>query len=146
VEYIKDFDGWNRKKKEINYINDSPFFYEGEIWWCSLGVNIGVEMDGKDNLFERPVLIIKKVNLQSALVAPITSSFRYNQYVYPLTTISSSVSLSQTRSISNKRLSRKITRISIKEYAHIIIRMKYILTAQNETPPNGGESRGPQGA
>ena len=144
--YIKDYDGWNNLKKKIDTDVDSPFFYEGEIWWCSLGVNIGVEIDGKEGLFNRPVLIIKKINLQSAWVAPLTSTFKNHLYIYPLTTITSNISLSQMRSISSKRLSRRVVRISMKEYVHIIIRIKYIFTFQNETPPDGGESRGPQGA
>jgi mRNA interferase MazF len=133
-EYKKDFDGWNEKKKEVNSIEDSPFFYEGEIWWCSLGVNIDVEIDGKNTYFERPVLIIKKVNLQSALVIPITKTYKDSTYVYHIKTISSNVVISQMRSISNKRLLRKVCRINIKEYAHIIIRLKYIFTFSNEIP------------
>ncbi len=132
-KYYKDFDNWNIKKKEINSIDDSPFFNEGEIWWCSVGVNIDVEIDGKSNLFERPVLIIKKINYQSAWIVPITSTYRDSIYQYSLKTISSYVSISQMRNISNKRLLRKVTRISMEEYAHIIIRIKYILL-QNETP------------
>lgn len=42
-------------------------FYEREIWWCSLGVNIGFEQDGTNDLFERPVLVIKKIQPRRAL-------------------------------------------------------------------------------
>ncbi len=111
MEYKKDFDGWNKRKKEINSLERGPFFYEGEIWWSSYGINVGTEMDGKNDLFERPILIIKKINEERMLAVPLTY-----------------VSLSQIREIDSKRLIRCDGRISLKEYAHIIIRIKYLFT------------------
>ena len=54
----KDFDGWIVKKKEYHY-RDSlpPKFKERDIWWVSIGVNIGYEEDGKHEKYLRPVLI-----------------------------------------------------------------------------------------
>lgn len=132
-KYIKNFDKWNSKKKSINNLEGRPFFNEREIWWCSIGVNIDIEMDGKSDYYERPVLIIKKINNQSAWILPITSTNKENPYIYPLRNNESFVSLSQFRSISSKRLLRKESRISIEEFAHIIIRLKYLLTFFNET-------------
>jgi hypothetical protein len=43
----KDFDGWNEKKKDTNE-KIGPFCHERELWWCTLGVNIGFEQDGSD--------------------------------------------------------------------------------------------------
>ena len=54
---------WSKKKIEINNSNKYPrFFKEREIWWASIGSNVGSEEDGKNNDFERPVLILKKFN------------------------------------------------------------------------------------
>ena len=47
-EYIKDFDKWNNSKKLINENNRQVFGYPREVWWCSLGVNVGSEIDGKN--------------------------------------------------------------------------------------------------
>ena len=60
----KDFDKWNTEKKLIDQriINKDKFFYPREVWWCSAGLNIGVESNGKNKNFERPMLIIKKFN------------------------------------------------------------------------------------
>ena len=47
----KDFDKWNIIKKQVNtkeVIRDL-FFYEREVWWCSLGLNVGYEQDGKND-------------------------------------------------------------------------------------------------
>jgi len=40
----KDFDKWNMKKKKLDKNKRDLLFKEGEIWWCSLGVNIGEEV------------------------------------------------------------------------------------------------------
>ena len=136
MEYEKDFDGWNKRKQEINSSKDAPFFNEREIWWCSLGINVDIEMDGKNDLYERPVLILKKINNISAWILPISSKYKDNSYIYPLRTFNSSVSISQWKNISAKRLIRKEVRISVEEFAHIIIRIKFLLTFPNETSPN----------
>lgn len=127
MEYFKNFDDWNKLKKGIDKTIKTPFFNEREIWWCSLGVNIDIEMDGKNSLYSRPVLILKKINHKSIWIIPLTSTRKEGLYLYPLKNIDSSVSISQLKNISSKRLLRKEGRISIKEYAHIIIRIKYLL-------------------
>ncbi|MDK2948964.1 MAG: hypothetical protein PWQ56_129 [Patescibacteria group bacterium] len=43
----KSFDEWNEDKKKLNKLNSKFFLHEREVWWCSLGVNIGYEADGK---------------------------------------------------------------------------------------------------
>ena len=37
----KDFDRWNEQKKKLHDGEREVLFHEREIWWCSLGVNIG---------------------------------------------------------------------------------------------------------
>ena len=44
--FVKNFDGWNTKKKECHYKETvPPMFKEKNIWWISVGVNIGFEED-----------------------------------------------------------------------------------------------------
>jgi hypothetical protein len=55
----KNFDGGIPKK----WIKDhaiAPFYHKREIWWCSLGVNVGFEQDGTGTNYDRPVLVICK--------------------------------------------------------------------------------------
>lgn len=144
-ESSKDFDGWNLIKKDLEINHQGPFFNEREIWWCSLGINVGIEMNGKNILFERPVLILKKINFQSAWVLPLTSTYRDSVYFYKLNFVSSCVSVSQLRNISSKRLTRKFARISMQEFIHIIIRIKYILDIKNEILTQGEEISEPKG-
>ncbi len=59
---IKKFIAWTKLKIKIYISERVIYFREGEIWWASLGANIGYEEDGKNENFERPILIFKKFN------------------------------------------------------------------------------------
>jgi hypothetical protein len=59
---LNDYDSWNRKKKIIEAKKYYKYIKEREIWWCSAGLNIGDEQNGKNFNFERPFIIIKKFN------------------------------------------------------------------------------------
>ncbi|MCX6731808.1 MAG: hypothetical protein NTX55_02350, partial [Candidatus Parcubacteria bacterium] len=72
----KDFDRWNEKKKKIHNRTDAPFFHKREIWWCSLGVNIGFEQDGSSIEYYRPIIILKGMSKQTCFVIPLTASSR----------------------------------------------------------------------
>ena len=58
----KDFDRWNINKKRLHSQNVLHFYHEREIWWCSLGVNIGFEQDGTGKNFDRPVIVVRGFN------------------------------------------------------------------------------------
>lgn len=123
----KDFDTWNIQKKKIHSRDEKILFHEREIWWCSLGVNIGFEQDGKNDVFERPVLVIKKFNREVLWILPLTRSNKANRYHYRLEQgeeRDSVVILSQMRLISSKRLLRKMRMISEKEFTEIIDKIK----------------------
>jgi len=68
----KNFDKWNEIKQKIDRRNYHTINL-GEIWWCSFGLNVGVEQNGDEVNFQRPVVIIKKFSNQIVLVAPITN-------------------------------------------------------------------------
>ncbi|MCX6780980.1 MAG: hypothetical protein NT003_02595 [Candidatus Magasanikbacteria bacterium] len=58
----KKFDEWNNLKQRLHGRVWRHYIREGEIWFCSLGVNIGWEQDGKNETFERPVLVVRKLS------------------------------------------------------------------------------------
>lgn len=58
---------WWRTMVVLRDERPSKLFNEGEIWWCSIGMNIGVEIYGKGGRFTRPVLIFKKFTANSFL-------------------------------------------------------------------------------
>ena len=109
----KDFDQWNALKKHIHQKRFLAFVHAREVWWCSLGLNVGTEQDGKHTAFERPVLILRKFNRESVLIAPITSQLKRTPYHVRFTHDGTeyAVIISQVRLISTRRLRRRIFRM-----------------------------------
>ena len=119
---MKDFDNWNIEKKNIENVgHETLLFHEREIWWCSIGLNIGDEQDGKNELYERPVLILKKFNNKLAWVLPMTTKHKEGIYYYPLSYKGKtfSVILSQLRLVSTKRFHRLVRKISPHQFEGI---------------------------
>ena len=113
----KDFDNWNKFKKLINKkeISQEFNFHPGDIWWTTLGVNVGKEMDGKNETFERPTLVLKVINRHTLYVLPLTSKEHFiDKYHFKVNYEnggSGVVVFSQVRVISSNRLLRKLSRI-----------------------------------
>ncbi len=110
---MKDFDGWNKQKKNING-RRGPFCHAREVWWCALGVNVGFEQDGTDGDFRRPVLVLRVFSAQTALVVPLTTSASEHPFRLSVGIIDGKEAhalLSQVRVVDTKRLIRKVVRI-----------------------------------
>ncbi len=120
-EQSNPFDLWGRQKQRI-HSRASVFCNVREIWWCALGLNIGSEQNGKNDIFERPVLIIKVFNRNICRVIPLTSKLREDEYhsIIHLEKQTSCVIFSQIKTLSTKRLSRKIGRLDETEFKKII--------------------------
>lgn len=118
---FKDFDGWNKTKKRVDAKRSAAYAHPREVWWCSLGVNIGAETDGKNLNYERPVLVMRVYNTETLLVLPITSKQKNDAFhkridvrVGPVW-----VKLTQVRVISSRRLLRKVDTISEEAFADV---------------------------
>jgi mRNA interferase MazF len=123
----KDFDTWNIQKKYIHELsNQRVLFSEREVWWCALGENIGDEENGKNDLFERPVLIVRKFSVNTVIIFPLTTKGKADSVFYHKISsdLNSSVILSQIRLISSKRLLRKMYKLGRGEFT--IIKAKAI--------------------
>lgn len=142
----KDFDKWNIKKKETDHIDDIVLFYEREVWWCIVGTNIGVEIDGKHELFLRPVVVIRKFNKYMALIIPTTTQEKENKYyfnVFGEDGKTYNTCLSQIKSVSSKRLFRKIGTIKEEDYNILLDKVVLMVKGKlenNETPLARGSS------
>jgi mRNA interferase MazF len=124
--WFKDFDAWNVVKKSLNKRRKLPNFSERDIWFISVGTNIGSETDGKNHEFERPVLIIKKYSSNIFFGLPMTTTARAGNWYYALQTkgYKSVVILNQGRVFSAKRLIRRVKyHITTNEFA--IIKQKF---------------------
>ena len=126
----KDFDTWNSLKKGIQSSDPEIICNEREVWWCSLGLNIGHEQDGKNEMFERPMIIIRKFSKFTCLCLPLTSSPKNNSFHQAIPSFGPNdfVVTSQIRLMSTKRFLRKFERVvdrkdfrKIKETLHKII-------------------------
>ena len=106
----KDFDAWNKNKKELENAPIKKYVHPKEIWWCSLGVNLGAEIDGKNENFERPVIVIKVYNKETMVILPITTKPRADPFHHKIQTAGKTiwVKLTQVRVVSSKRLLRKV--------------------------------------
>lgn len=107
----KDFDRWNEFKKKVDLDADHKLYYERQIWWCSLGLNVGFEQNGTGADFDRPVLILKGLSLETCLVLPLTTSSRIHHTRVPVGLVegkAASALLSQVRVVDNKRFAEKI--------------------------------------
>jgi mRNA interferase MazF len=112
------FDEWNGFKKKREFAPPKKqFFHTGEIWWCATGVNMGSEIDGKNNYFERPVLVLKKCNDRLFLGVPLTSRSKNGSFFVPIkyNRKSGNAVIAQTRAMSAKRLLRNMCKMPKKE-------------------------------
>ena len=127
----KDFDGWNDTKKRINAARFAEFAHERDVWWASLDVNIGSEQDGTSDVFERPVLIVRKFNKDTVLIVPLTSSPRRTAYHVAVRHdgIEFAAIISQLRLISTKRLRRKIYQMDRALFSHIRECIRFLFPA-----------------
>lgn len=131
------FDSWTIQKKQLQTIDHTGIvFSEREIWWCALGKNIGDEQDGKNELFERPVLILRKFSKHTALVAPLTTMGKIDlPFYHKLASDEESfLILSQVRLISTKRLLRKIYKLGRGEFNIAKEKLKSLIFGTKSKP------------
>jgi mRNA interferase MazF len=107
----KDFDSWNKDKKNINNCRTNKFYHERQIWWCSFGLNVGHEQDGSGSELLRPALIIKGMSRETCLIVPLTSSTEVHAMRIPIglvLDVEASAILSQMRVFDTKRFVEKV--------------------------------------
>jgi mRNA interferase MazF len=139
TEYIKQFNAWNERKKHADgkSISEDFFFHEREVWWCAVGVNIGAEIDGKNDDFERPILVIRKFNRDMFWGVPLTSKEKSHP-AYVAITHDKGVSyanMTQLRTWSTKRLLRKVGMVSLGSFTVVVTKLQELITIE---PHRGG--------
>jgi mRNA interferase MazF len=117
----RDYKEWHQLKSDLGKRASTQQFRSKEIWWCTLGANVGDEEDGKNKLFERPILVFRKYNKSLFFGLPMTSSLKANKFYFPLDVngMARSVILSQGRTLSGFRLTRRIYKLSDRVYAEL---------------------------
>ena len=130
-EYKKDFDGWNEVKKQKNAIQRVPSFREREVWLICLGVNVGSEIDGTGKKFCRPAVILHKKDRKNCIILPMSRSDgdgRSDYYEYKK---NSFVVLGQIRTVSAKRLVRKMYTMSPRQYKKVVDALVTLLSQKH---------------
>jgi mRNA-degrading endonuclease toxin of MazEF toxin-antitoxin module len=118
----KDFDRWNKSKKKIDAEQGRPFYHAREIWWCTVGVNVGNELDGTGKQYDRPVLVLRAFNAQTFLGVALIGHERTGRYYFPLGKIedrNAVANLSQVRIFDTKRLIRKIATLDERTFREL---------------------------
>jgi mRNA interferase MazF len=118
---MKKFREWLGLKEQVDSSTRRPSAKEGELWWASVGINIGREIDGKNSGFSRPVLVLKKLSSDLYLVAPATSRAHSGNWFIPFRHGDkiSIACLQQIRVIDRKRLLRRIARVDTDDYHRV---------------------------
>jgi mRNA interferase MazF len=127
---VEIFINWTKLKIRLHISERQPvYFREKEIWWASLGANIGYEQDGKNDKFERPILVLKKFSKDILWALPLTSKDKTGEYYYQFeyNRKKYSVILSQIRLISSKRLLRKVRVLSDVEFEKVRNKFKNLV-------------------
>jgi mRNA interferase MazF len=124
---FREFVKWIKVKVRIHTNENSLSFKQRDIWWANIGLNVGFEQNGKNDEFERPVLVLRKFGQNIFWAIPMTSKendnkyrmkIRYKEYYKNIVgdlleeEKEGNLILNQLRTISNKRLIRKMGVIS----------------------------------
>ena len=131
----KDFEKWHKKKTDIDNSSKRLFFHEREVWFCSIGMNIGYEQDGSGNDFIRPVVIIRKFNNEIFWGVPLTKTRKkikkqsekfYYKFSF-LENVASVAILSQIRLVDAKRLIRHIGTMKEENFSELTKKLKDLI-------------------
>lgn len=119
---MKDFNHWNKKKIQIDGFVEFQHPKEGEVWWCSIGVNIGSEVYGKGADYTRPVLVINAEGSESFIGIPLTSNIKSRKYACIIKTddgVLHTALIYQIRSFDKRRLTERKHILSKEEYSKV---------------------------
>ena len=119
---MKRFLEWIGLKEKL-HTNEHrpPLVSEGDIWWISIGENIGSEINGKNDLFSRPAIIYKKLAHGFYFVVPTTTKAREGSWYIPFRHQDKDMvaCLHQVRSIDYRRLSSKLGTLDDEDFQRV---------------------------
>ena len=124
---IKRFRAWSKLKYKLHFNQSLPAGYKKrDIWWVSIGHNVGVEEDGKGENFARPVLVVRGFSRYQFWGVPLSTTEKDGKYYHKFV-VNGKVStalLSQMRVYDTRRFINKYGYASQRDFA--VIREKLI--------------------
>ena len=125
----KDFDNWNIKKKQFENLSTKFLFRTGEIWWCSVGLNVKTESCGKGEQYQRPVLILKKLSKESFIGIPLSSQKKDGTWFCEITIRGEKryALLYQIRMFNSVRFQRRLAVLDYTDFKNLKQKLKALL-------------------
>lgn len=110
MDETKHFEAWINLKAKLHDMNRLRAVHEGDVWWCAMGENIGVEINGKHEVFSRPVLVFKKLSRYGFMGIPLTSQLHQGNWYVQFTFKEKTevAALAQARVMSVARLYKRM--------------------------------------
>ncbi len=119
---VNRFFEWIGLKQKLHRGTQSPpLVSAGDIWWASIGENVGSEINGKSRLFSRPVIIFKKLAHGFYFVIPTTTKSKVGSWFVPFRQADRRMiaSLHQARAIDHRRLSTKLGQLDDNDFEKV---------------------------
>lgn len=135
---VKRFLEWIKLKEKLHTsIHKPPLFKEGEVWWCSFGENVGIEINGKGGKFSRPAIIFKKLSADGFLAIPLSTKIKSGTWYVPIVHRETKcvVVLSQARILSVKRLLEKYGQLNAEDVKTIKEGFAVLYLGKKFVPP-----------
>ncbi|MEK7095418.1 MAG: type II toxin-antitoxin system PemK/MazF family toxin [Patescibacteria group bacterium] len=131
IIFVKRFIAWfSLKPKLDSSVHVPPFFNEREVWWCSVGENVGSEVSGKGEYFRRPVLVLRKLDSFSFIGIPFTTQAKTGTWYANLKIKGkdNNAILSQIRHVDYRRMDKILCSLDHKDFEKIRIKMIDLLS------------------
>ena len=130
LKNMKNFNIWNKVKKETDEKISRPKIKTGDVFWCRYGINIGFEQNGKNENSIRPVIVIKKYTSNVVFAIPLTTKIHDGDWYFNLEIDGEKVQaiLNQGRTLDTKRFENFIVNMpenKIKELIDAFIKLFY---------------------
>lgn len=79
----EQFKIWIGLKESLHNMGRLRTIHEGDIWWCAMGENIGIEINGKNEVFSCSVLVFKRLSRYGFMDIPLTSQHHIGNWYVP---------------------------------------------------------------
>lgn len=127
---MKDFDDWNNLKKKVEF-RKRMIVKTGSVCICNFGLNIGYEIDGKNDGYLRPAFVVKGFGFNGGIVIPLTSTDKKSKFLIELNK-ESKLNLSQIRYLDSKRFCREVLIVEKKKVKEVLSKVSEMFI-QNES-------------
>jgi len=120
---------WNELKKKISDNQKRIVPKIREVYWVSIGENVGYEQNGKGDIFSRPVLILKVFSRSMFFGIPLSTKIKEGTFFHKFKFLEnySNALLVQGRLYDTKRIENKLGMINVDDFNKIKSKLKSLL-------------------